>query len=199
MDLSRHHRQFVAELLGPAAGMAPGEYLRLLHPPGSIGQPTMMQLDGETRHARTVAPDILPWLADAWVDVSAFVTLNRHHGPRSQGRLAALNALYLDLDVHRSDRFAGRGHAEISDEIHAECPRRKLPGPSPVLDTGRGLAAIWLLEALPPGALKRWRAALDCLIGLFAPWQADRDCSDPASACSGYRAPSTSNAAGRWR
>ena len=190
MDLSRHHPQFTANHRTTAAGMEPGEYLRLLHPPGSVGQPTMMQLDGETRHARTVAPDLLPWLADAWVDVSAYVTLNRYHGPRSYGRLAALNALYLDLDIHRSERFAGRDRAGISEEILAECARRRLPGPSLILDTGRGLAAIWLLDPLPPAALKRWRAAMDCLIGLFASWQADRACSDPARV---FRVPGSIN------
>lgn len=54
----------------------------------------------------TVALDELPVVAEAAIEESAYVSLNRFHGPRRVDRLAALNALDVDLDYHRVPRLA---------------------------------------------------------------------------------------------
>jgi hypothetical protein len=55
------------------------------------------------REASNRACDIreAPGWAECLLDGDAYVSLHRFHGPRSDGRLASLNGLFLDLDVDR--------------------------------------------------------------------------------------------------
>lgn len=65
-----------------------------------------------------------------------------------------------------------------------------IPSPSFIIQTGRGLAAIWLCEELPPQALGRWSAAIRALVELLSPFGADKACTDPARV---FRIPGTIN------
>ncbi len=79
------------------------DYLRLLHPDGAHGQATLMRLDDNVKCARTFDCASLPFAASVWLDVSAYVTLHRFHGPRTYGRLAALIVpLQAARDTYRS-------------------------------------------------------------------------------------------------
>ncbi len=101
MDQSRHSL-FSLQDSPAAAGLSAEDYVRLLHPSCGRGKVTLMQLDGEgATFSRTQDLRSLTNLVGAWLDVSAYVALNRYYGPRGRSQLAALNALYVDLDLDR--------------------------------------------------------------------------------------------------
>ena len=174
-----------------AACMRAEDYLRLLHPPEAAGSATLMRLEDDLRCARTYRPDVLPFAASVWLDVSAYVTLHRFHGPRSAGRLAALNVLALDLDYRNMPHWHGAAPGQVAQEVKTAAQGLGLPLPSILTDTGRGLAVLWLIHELPAAAEPRWRAAQGCLIGLFSAFGADRSCGDAARI---FRIPETVNA-----
>ena len=122
--------------------------------------------------------DQAPFYAECAVERTAFVSLNRFHGPREDRRLAALNAVFVDLDVDRVPRRLAADPAAWCDAVYDLCRATRLPEPTFMNSTGRGLAAIWLIDPLPPQARKRWRAALRAVIQLFRPLGADPKCND---------------------
>ena len=125
-------------------------------------------------------------IVDSLLDENTYLTLNRFNGPREGGRLAQINALYLDLDVHRRPG-SNQPHEHWVEKLHMELDAKSIPRPSVVTFTGRGLAAIWLIDPLPKKARPRWSACLSCLIGLFRHLSA---CSDAPRV---FRVPGTTN------
>ncbi len=190
--MQQNHRTLFAPPHTPAAaGLRAEEYVRLLHPPGSRGKVTLMQLDGkEGTFSRTHATRNLPNIVGAWLDVSGYVALNRYFGPRARNPLAALNALYVDLDFHTIPEWRDVAPEVVAQAFLASVNAKGIPEPSFVNDTGRGLAAIWLIEEIPADALPRWRSAMSVLPGLVKPFGADRACTDAARV---FRLPGTIN------
>ena len=119
-------------------------------------------------------------MAECCLSTDAYITLNRFHGPRQDQQLAALNALYLDLDVDLAPRSLACHPIAWAREFTCDAERRGLPPPSFVNSTGRGLAAIWLINDLPPKARRRWSAAQKTLISLYRGYGADPRCCDTA-------------------
>lgn len=189
MDLS-HYQSFGTEAFPAAAHLPAEDYLRLLHPVASCGSATLMRLENDLRCARTYRPEALPFAASVWLDVSAYVTLHRYHGPRSGGRLAALNVLALDLDYRNRQQWRGVSPAQVAQAVKTTVQDLGLPLPSVITDTGRGLAVLWLIHELPAAAQPRWRPAQQCLIELFSTYGADRSCGDASRV---FRLPDTVN------
>ncbi len=190
MDLSQH-TSFEPQVRPAAAGMSAEDYLRVLHPLNARGSATLMLIEADRRCARTYRPDTLPFAALNWLDRSAYVTLHRFHGPRSGGRLAALNVLALDLDYRTMPQWRGVAPEKVAQAVMTAAQGFGLPLPSVVIDTGRGLAVLWLINELPAAAEPRWRPAQRCLIELFSIFGADRSCGDAARI---FRIPETVNA-----
>jgi len=170
--------------------MEAADYIRLLHPPNGVGKVSFVLIRSrDDTITKTYSVDTAPIVVDALLDESTYVSLNRFHGPRSGKRLAQINALYLDLDVHT---LLGSNQLpdEWADRLGSELNAKKLPQPSVLVSTGRGLAAIWLLEPLPAKARPRWSSTMRALIGLFGHMGADSACSDCARV---FRVPGTIN------
>ncbi|MCP1167337.1 RepB family DNA primase [Limimaricola litoreus] len=157
------------------------DYVRLLHPITSIGKSTIMTaIVGKGMHSKIYGTREAPWMAECCLGTDAYITLNRFHGPRRDQRLAALNALYLDLDIDLAPRSLASNPIAWAREFTRDVERRGLPAPSFVNFTGRGLAAIWLINDLPPKARRRWSAAQKALISLYRRYGADPRCCDTA-------------------
>ncbi len=173
------HAETLRQASPAALDLSTGSYLRLLHPVGSIGRVNFMIADRRDRPILKVTDvDQAPFYGECAVERTAFVSLNRFHGPREDKRLAALNAVFVDLDVDRVPRRLAADPAAWCDAVYDLCRANQLPEPTFLNSTGRGLAAIWLIDPLPPQARKRWRAALKAVIQLFRPLGADPKCSD---------------------
>lgn len=85
-----------------AATLGTGDYVRLLHPLEAFGKPSLAWKDGRGNvHSRTYDLKAAPTWAEFGLEGDVYVTLHRFNGPRGIERLAALNGLFLDLDVDR--------------------------------------------------------------------------------------------------
>ncbi|WP_246849391.1 DNA-primase RepB domain-containing protein [Rubellimicrobium arenae] len=168
-----------AELVAQTISTA--DYVRLMHPEGSVGKLSLMVKTGARQaHSKIYPVDEAPLRAECLLDYDAYVTLHRFHGPRKIAKLASLNGLFLDLDVDRVPPMTATDPAMWWLEVSMRLFDLKLPEPTFVLFTGRGLAAIWLVVPLPPQALPRWHAAQTALIELFRSLGADPSCRDAA-------------------
>ena len=177
----QHHRREAAPSATPVHPLSTEVYVRLLHPPGSAGRVTLMALDrGAQAHARIFNPEEAAAAAPYWLEHTTYLTVDRFAGPRQLSRLLTLNALYCDFDYYRTDILGGMPPADVRDVLHRHLAAEGIPTPSVVLDSGRGLALIWLHEPMPKGALPRWQAAQDALVELLRPFGADPCARDAA-------------------
>jgi hypothetical protein len=162
-----------------AASLGTGDYVRLLHPLDAFGKPSLVWKDGRGDvHCRTYDLKAAPTWAEFGLEGDVYVTLHRFHGPRGIERLAALNGLFLDLDVDRLPADNSHDPLFWSLDVEMHIHALGLPDPTVLLSTGRGLAVIWLVDPLPPKAMPRWQAAQNALIDLFKSRGADPRCRD---------------------
>lgn len=182
--------------------IGPEEYVQLLHPAEMRGWPCVMgkseastigpkARSGSGRVVnRCMAPETLQTVLPSWLEGTSFLSLNRFFKRRRTRSLMSLNAIYVDLDFRAVVAWRGKSADEVQVALERHCLSLGLPEPSFIIQTGRGLAAIWLIKPMPPQALARWRAAIRALIDLWKGFGADRSCSDVTRV---FRIPGTIN------
>ena len=137
----QHLRRDDAPPAPPVHPLSTETYIRLLHPPGSVGRVSLLGLDrGAQAPARIFDSNAAAAAAPYWLEHSAYATVNRFAGPRQLSRLVTLNALYCDLDDYKTDIFGGMPAADVRDVLHRHLACEGIPPPSFVLDSGRGSA-----------------------------------------------------------
>lgn len=167
------------------------EYFRLLHPEGSRGRAAVLcKLGKNDLETHSKDKNALIMLMPQFVDRTSFLTLNRFWKGRQGRYLAALNALYVDLDYFQMQQWRGKPQSEVQSAFSAHLLISGMPQPSIFLQTGRGIAAIWLIEETPVSALPRWRGAIGALIELASDFGADKACKDASRV---FRIPGTVN------
>ena len=139
-----------------------------------------MTVDGDRALTRTYDPCELDLVAGSLVDRESYVTQNRSHGPRGRSKIAALNAVWLDLDVHRVPSLSHLERPEIETLIRDRISGAGLPPASFLVDSGRGYHVIWLFESAVAAALPRWSALMRALVEWARPLGADPACIDAA-------------------
>lgn len=180
----------LTNLIYSAPDTSPECYLRALHPNDGCGQPAMFaKLDEKVVTRRSSVEEICLHLP-SWLDCTSYVSLNRFSGRRSNRNVADLNALYLDLDVHTKWPWKSMEISDVQEVFLDIVQKANIQRPSVILQTGRGLAVIWLIKPLPGKAMKRWRAANKALVKFAEEFGADRACTDPARV---FRLPGTLN------
>jgi len=180
----------------------PEEYVQLLHPAEMRGWPCVMLKSkaasaerdprGSSRGVgdRCMSPETLYSVLPHWLEVTSFLSLNRFYKRRRSERLRSLNALYVDLDFREVAAWWGKSADEVQGALERHCLSLGLPEPSFIIQTGRGLAAIWLIKPMPPKAVARWKPAIRALIELWKGFGADRSCNDVTRV---FRIPGTIN------
>ena len=118
-----------------------------------------------TRKA-TVAIDLLAAEASA---EDVYFSVNQFHGRRRVRHLAALTALFVDVDAHE----APVNLASLMDDRLAAISKARVPAPNLIVFSGRGVHFYWLIDPIPPAALPRWQACQRHLQRLL--------CGDPAA------------------
>ncbi|MFY0658999.1 MAG: hypothetical protein JXR15_00800 [Shimia sp.] len=163
------------------AHLRPEAYCSLLHPQDGFGLPSILvkSHDGNTS-GKTVELDHLVAMLPVYQDATSYLSLNRFHGSRGNNKVAALNALYVDLDFYNIEKLRRMNCSEVRAAFLSHLSRKSVPAPNLFLNSGRGLSAIWLIDSLPPGGRSRWKAAMQALLRLCAPFGADKCCSDEA-------------------
>jgi hypothetical protein len=85
-----------------------------------------------------------------------------------------LTSCYVDLDTYKLDSFYGQPAEALTDRLLRQCDDARIPPPSIVVYSGRGLQAKWLLERpVPSSALPRWQALQTELARRLSPMGAD--------------------------
>jgi hypothetical protein len=165
----------------PSRIVTPVDHALALHPAGRGRVTLARRLDGGRWRETSLALHDLGYAVRQLAgEHDVYLTQNRFLGRRRLvARLAELNALFVDLDFHKTEH-AGRHPRHVLDLAVDALERARIPHPSFAVSTGRGLALIWLHRPVPRAALPRWRACQLALCRVLAPLGADRLATDAA-------------------
>jgi len=98
-----------------------------------------------------------------------YLTVNQFHAWRNVRQLKSLRCCYVDID----------GNADLDAALDA-LQAAKVPAPSFVVFSGRGLHCYWTLEPVPAQALPVWQRIQDTLVAALTTVGSDhkaRDCT----------------------
>jgi hypothetical protein len=109
-----------------------------------------------------------------------FVSQQAFGQRRGIADLTAIGSNYVDLDYHKNTPWQGRSPTDVAAAVIDMLNDRRLPLPSYILSTGRGLVCVWLTELLPFGVLPRWNAVQKALADALRAFGADRSALDAA-------------------
>ena len=90
-----------------------------------------------------------------------YFTPNEFRGARTLSRLDALNAFYIDIDAHGEGDT--RNPVDMGEEALTKLRTARLPEPSLMVYTGRGVHLYWSFHRTTGKALPRWRAVQQIL------------------------------------
>lgn len=85
-----------------------------------------------------------------------------------------LKSLYIDLDCYKT----GFTKEQIIMNLEENYYRKSIPEPNYLIDSGRGLYLIWIIEWVPSKGLPLWKATQDYLYNVLKPLGADRQALD---------------------
>ena len=128
---------------------------------------------------RTYPLSALPDAVNEYVGrTDVYVTQNRFYGRRRVVNLAQLDAMYVDLDYYHAGITQEPGFVMEAALLRLEDAR--LPRPSLVIGSGRGLYLIWLHTPVPRQATPRWRLCQQILHATLKDLGADPKAQDAA-------------------
>lgn len=106
-----------------------------------------------------------------------FITPNTmYKKQRRVQNIRQFRALYQDLDINK----LGYSKREIIWMIYIMVYENKIPMPSMIVDSGRGLHLYWKIKNAPFGALKTWQELQDYLYYKLKHLKADKQSTDGA-------------------
>ena len=104
-----------------------------------------------------------------------YITLNTFYKPcRRLEYIKELNALFIDLDCYKT-KFTKE---QIIMNLEANYFNKKIPTTNYILDSGRGLGLLWLINKVPSQALPLWKAIEEYLYNQLKEFGADRQALD---------------------
>ena len=104
-----------------------------------------------------------------------YITLNTFFNPyRRLECIKELNALFIDLDYYKT-KFTKE---QIIMNLEGNYFNKIIPATNYILDSGRGLALVWLINKVPSKALPLWKAIEEYLYNQLKEFGADRQALD---------------------
>jgi hypothetical protein len=160
----------------------PRDHALTLHPATGLGRVSIARrLPGGAWHEQSVAVADLGYAVEHLANVpDVYLTQNRFFARRRLvSQLAQLDALFVDLDYYHT------GHADAAPQHVLDLARdalqfARIPAPTLAINSGRGLALVWLHHPVPRAALPRWRACQGVLWEHLRHLGADRLATDAA-------------------
>ena len=107
---------------------------------------------------------------------NVYISINTFYSTfRRLEYLKELKAQFIDLDIYKT----GFTKAQIIMHLETDYFNKSIPRPNLIIDSGRGLYLIWLLNSVPSKALPLWKAIEEYLYSVLKPFGADRQALDP--------------------
>lgn len=108
--------------------------------------------------------------------VNVYISQNTFYKPQRRiETLRQLRACYIDLDCYNT-KYSKEDVIYFLEEDYFN---RKIPRSNLIIDSGRGLYLIWIIEPVPYKALPLWRAIQKYLYDQIKEFGADRKAIDP--------------------
>ena len=107
---------------------------------------------------------------------NVYISINTFYSTfRRLEYLKELKAQFIDLDIYKT-KFSKE---QIIMHLEADYFNKSIPRPNLIIDSGRGLYLIWLLNSVPSKALPLWKSIEEYLYSVLKPFGADRQALDP--------------------
>lgn len=107
---------------------------------------------------------------------NVYISINTFYSTfRRLEYLKEIKAQFIDLDIYKT----GFTKAQIIMHLETDYFNKSIPRPNLIIDSGRGLYLIWLLNSVPSKALPLWKAVEEYLYSVLKPFGADRQALDP--------------------
>nr|WP_243894850.1 DNA-binding response regulator [Clostridium perfringens] len=108
-------------------------------------------------------------------DENIYITLNTFYKPcRRLENIKELNTLFIDLDYYKT----GKTKNQVLMDLEKNYFNQSIPIPNYVIDSGRGMYLIWIINAVPSKALPLWKAVQEYLYNQLKCFGADRQALD---------------------
>ena len=170
----------------------PLEHFELLHTPDQHGTAVLWEREGLSKRWHKLAPDDpnIPALLRAQAGTrDGFLTVNEFHWWRQVDNLKSLRSLYVDIDRLLTLE-------DLADALH----QAKLPWPSLIVWSGRGVHLYWLHAPMPAQVLPVWQRCQDVIVKALAFAGADpaaKDCARVLRLCGTLNAKNGATVQGR--
>ncbi len=109
-----------------------------------------------------------------------YMSQNSFNGWRRISNLRTVGACYVDLDYITRKTWEDRGANTVLNGVLETLDEKRIPAPSFVLSTGRGLLAVWLHNPLPRSILPKWQIVQQNLAEALTSYGADKKALDSA-------------------
>ena len=104
-----------------------------------------------------------------------YITLNTFYKPcRRLECIKELNFVYIDLDYYKTKYTK----EQVIMNLESNYFNKIIPATNYIIDSGRGLALIWLINKVPSNALPLWKAVQEYLYNQLKEFGADRQALD---------------------
>lgn len=115
-------------------------------------------------------------LDQSFEEENVYISLNTFYSTfRRLEYLKELKAQFIDLDIYKT----GFTKEQILMNLEKNHFNKSIPMPNMIIDSGRGLYLIWILNSVPSKALPLWKAVEEYLYSVLKPFGADRQALDP--------------------
>lgn len=168
--------------------MSVAEYCNHLFDTTTDGYIQVMKLDKkEIKIYNTQNKELRDVIEVVENEADVFVTPNTmYRKQRRVSNIRQFRALFQDLDIHK----LGFNKEEVVWSIYIMAYENKIPMPTMIVDSGRGLHIYWKIKNAPYGALNTWQELQDYLYYQLRSLEADRKALDGARV---LRLPNTLN------
>ncbi len=160
--------------------VTPSDHVKLLHPRKGRGIATIATGGAEWFEKAVPLEDLEDYVRCLRGVSDAFVSQQSFWGWRRISQLKELGACYVDLDYHKTTRWAGSIPEQVAWNVLWQLEQHDLPSPSYIMATGRGLLVVWLLEKTSRNAVPRWQAAQRWLAQALTDFGSDLKALDAA-------------------
>lgn len=107
---------------------------------------------------------------------NVYISLNTFYSTfRRVEYLKELNAHFIDLDTYKT-KFTKE---QILMNLEENYFNKSIPRPNLIIDSGRGIYLIWIINSVPSKALPLWKAIEEYLYSNLKTFGADRQALDP--------------------